>query len=56
MSKELKKAADVDVTMYKTTYTCRNCGKIVNLEVPKRTRVSDFIQRMRCPNCECKLI
>lgn len=61
-SKELKEAQEFEIgagklpNIYKTTFHCRNCGEVLILSVPKRTRVNDFIQARRCPNCECKLI
>lgn len=42
------------------TYTkevnCYNCGENVELEIPKGTRIDDFVKVSDCPTCECNLV
>lgn len=45
-----------DVEYYDFTVSCDNCEAELELEIPKGTRVKDFLKQKKCTQCGCFLI
>lgn len=38
---------------YPIKTVCSNCANVENHDVPKRIRISDYLEYTKCVNCDC---